>query len=91
MKSLAKDRGSRKHTLDMLVVGPVSDEQHLITSKDKNKKNNLHCQLFITVNLLLNSMYGAGYIGQRALLLAIRPLRIGSKKISCHKFEPSQQ
>ena len=46
--------------------------------------------VFNLVNLLLNSVQEK-YISDGALLLAVRPLRIGSEKISSYKFEPSKK
>ncbi len=46
---------------------------------------------FPAVNLFLNTLCMQGFIRKDARLLAIRPLRIGSTKVRCHKFEPSSK
>ena len=45
------------------------------------------------VNLLMNLFFTAKYIGKKAVLLAVRPLKVGSKKLTkhFHRYEPAKK
>ncbi|XP_064399540.1 uncharacterized protein LOC135346000 isoform X2 [Halichondria panicea] len=63
------------HTLDFIVVGPITEESKLVS-----------------VHLLLNMLSNRKHITKEGILLAIRPLKIGMKKVHRRffKYEPSQ-
>ncbi len=66
------------------------DTLHTLTKHMKYYNENEYTYCFnLVVNILLHTVKKA--LGSDALLLAVRPIRIGSNECSYYKYEPPQR
>ena len=75
----------KKEKVNLIIVGSITDRSKLVSSM-LIMNLVIIVQLFllltaITANLLVNKLYEHGRLADKATLIAVRPLRIGTRSV----------